>query len=640
MAKKFEPTGKYLEWLEHLEDLEPDTKTHCYRCRKKGHDNSGDNFHWYGEEQGGSCFKCDFFVPSKEVLDEIGYEEDIEGELEMSEDFDPVEWRQYFKQLSATGRGYRGICDEVNKRYLVRYEYDPESGKLEKQHCTITTDLKVSGVKTRKMPKKFVSMGDVGRDADLFGQFTWKDSNSKVAVITAGEVDCLSASTILENYRKERHANKGYDPVPVLSPTVGETAAYKQIQAQYEYLKRFDKIIICFDNDSAGEDALHKISQVLPREKMWVMRLSLKDTNSYIWDKKAGKAMDRSKEWMNAYWNAEKYVPSGVVASTSVSSAIREALAMPRLGLPEFMKELEDLMAGGIPLGTIINLGSASGTGKSTIVNEMIYHWIFNSPYMMGILTLEADKAQYGIDLLSRHLGRKVNRIKDMQARLDFINSEEAMAKEAELFADDTGNPRFYLMEDRGSQVSELQDLVEKMIIELECKVIVIDPLQDLMAGLNLEAQEEFLDWQKVMIKSHQVIFININHVRKNGGGNQANSTGAELYEEDFQGSSSIFKSGACNLLFMRDKESECIIEKNTTYMKATKIRWTGETAHSAGEYFYDNESHTIRDRKKIPGMPIGRLPKPDKDGNIDDTRPRVGRNGEPQERGAPPQQV
>jgi hypothetical protein len=62
------------------------------------------------------------------------------------------------------------------------------------------------------------------------------------------------------------------------------------------------------------------------------------------------------------------------------------------------------------------------------------------------------------------------------------------------------------------------------------------------------------------------------------------------------QGSSSIFKSGACNLLFTRNKEAEDEIERNTTKMKASKIRWTGKTG-VAGEYYYANESHTMWDK-------------------------------------------
>jgi hypothetical protein len=104
------------------------------------------------------------------------------------------------------------------------------------------------------------------------------------------------------------------------------------------------------------------------------------------------------------------------------------------------------------------------------------------------------------------------------------------------------------------------------------------------------------MKWLKGMVKSHKVTFILISHVRKSAGGSKANSTGADLHEEDFHGSSSIFKSSACNLLFTRNKEAPSELERNTTTMKMTKCRWTGRTAPVAGKFFYCNETHTLYD--------------------------------------------
>ena len=42
---------------------------------------------------------------------------------------------------------------------------------------------------------------------------------------------------------------------------------------------------------------------------------------------------------------------------------------------------------GRFPQGVIVNLASASGTGKSTIADEMTYYWIFNSPHKIGVVS-------------------------------------------------------------------------------------------------------------------------------------------------------------------------------------------------------------------------------------------------------------
>ena len=89
--------------------------------------------------------------------------------------------------------------------------------------------------------------------------------------------------------------------------------------------------------------------------------------------------------------------------------------------------------------------------------------------------------------------------------------------------------------------------------------------------------------------------FLNVCHTRKTSNGQKSGSTGADLHEEDLMGNSAIYKSAACNLMFSRNKEAEDELEKNTTIMKATKIRWTGKTG-IAGKYYYDNEKHRLYD--------------------------------------------
>ena len=161
---------------------------------------------------------------------------------------------------------------------------------------------------------------------------------------------------------------------------------------------------------------------------------------------------------------------------------------------------------------------------------------------------------------------------------------------------DRKGHDRFYLIDDRDGGINSLKQQVENLVVSCDCKVIVLDPLQDIVDRMSNEEQALFLKWQKGLIKSHNVTFININHVRKSSGGEKANSTGADLFEEDMAGSSTIFKSGACNLLFTRDKEAEDETVRNTTIMKMSKCRWTGNTSPFAGKYYYDNISHTLYD--------------------------------------------
>lgn len=569
------------EWKTWRDSLE-EGKNPCYKCQKKGDDKSGDNFHWYGEDDGGHCYFCEYTIPSKEYRSE-DYEEEEWSIDVMAKTFSLAQFNKLRSNCSTDPRNYRGLKKKVCELYLVQHEYDQETGELVNQYYPTTKDYQLSGVKVRETPKTFFAMGTVGKECELFGQWKFRNSNSKFVVITGGEIDCLSAFQML-------NTNSDYEDIPVVSPTTGETSASKQLQAQYEWFNRFDKIVLCFDNDPAGNEATEKAVKVLPKGKVHILKMNFKDPNEYLEAKK-------QKEFVNGFWRAEKYTPNGILGSGSLMGKIKDYVTIEKIPLPPFMFKLQGLMAGGIPLGVPVTIASASGTGKTTLVDEMSYFWYFNCPHKIGVVTLEADSAQYGINILSRHLNKKINLIEDPQEKIAFLEQPDVQEASERLFFDDEGNNRFYIVEERDGDLESVKELISNLIISCDCKVIVLDPVSDILEGCTNEEQQKFFKWMKGMIKSHLVSFINIAHVRKSGGGQKANSTGADLHEEDIFGSSSLFKSSACNLLFMRNKEAEDEIDRNTTRMKASKIRWTGRTSPVAGEYYYDIETHRVYDK-------------------------------------------
>lgn len=563
-------------------------KNPCKKCRESGGDVEGDNFYFYGEGKGGFCFACDWTLPSDEWLEENGEIDEDEWIDVMGREFNEEVHEQLKAQTGLDPKGYRGIPNKTSRYFGVRYEYDETDGSVAKTYYPTTIKGEIAGYKVRTHPKDFRSpVGETGQGVDLFMQFRFMQDSGRYVVVCPGEHDALAAYTMLKEYNDGRGSE--YGDVPVVSATIGESGSHKQIQSQYEWLDRFERIIYFPDQDKAGMAALDKIAKVVPKGKLFVGSLPLKDPNEML-------EKGRQKEFISAFYDAKPYIPSGIKGSGSLMADIIESAKTEKIPLPPFMAKLQKMMAGGIPLGVIVNLLSASGTGKSTIVEECVYDWIFHSPYKIGVLSLESDSGEYGTKLLSRHVGRKINLIEDVQEKLDYLASDFVQGKSKELFTLENGTDRFILLDDRDGSLEDVKKLVLQMVAQCDCKVIIIDPLQDLIASLSNELQEEFMDWQKGLIKSHKISFINISHSRKSASGSQANSTGADLSEEDIHGSSSIFKSAAANLIFTRNKESECPVERNTTLMKMTKCRWTGNTSPYAGKYFYDNDSHTIHD--------------------------------------------
>jgi KaiC/GvpD/RAD55 family RecA-like ATPase len=567
-------------------DLSKEHKTQCPRCARNGKDRSKNNLHVYGEDAGAHCFACGFTIPSLEHMEQMGWA--IEGE----EDFEEVMTQEKITQeeidkiksyTGLSGKGTRGITDETYKAYQVRHKMSEETGEPVAQYYPITEGYEGTGFKVRTLPKSFSVIGKMGTDSDLFGQWKFKNAAGKYVVITSGEIDALSAYQMLENYRKNR--NSDFEPIPVVSGVVGEKSSTKQIQKQYEWLNRFDKIVYFRDMDDAGEESVHKIAKVVPKNKFYVASLPLKDVNEML-------EKGKEKQFISAFYDAKLYVPSGITASNDLIGKMKEYLSTPRISLPPFMHKLQAKLRGGIPVGCITTILAASGQGKSTFVDAMTLHWIMNTDRLVGVVSLEASEGEYGVNLLSSFSEFKMNLLESVEDRLTYIASEQAEENMKKLFSREDGSPRFFLVD---ADIDTLVSKIEYLIISAECKIIVIDPIQDVFDGLGDEEQAKFMLWQKGWAKKG-INFVNISHSRKSGQGQKANSKGAELAEEDMHGHSSIFKSSAINLILMRNKDAEDPFVRNTTICKMSKARGVGETG-VVGEYYYENEAHKLWDK-------------------------------------------
>lgn len=482
-----------------------------------------------------------------------------------------------------SGKGYRGLSDWVLKFYGHRIEYD-QQGNVKAVYYPETKDYKLQGYKSRHLPKNFGygNVGKTGVSNQLSGQHKFPDGGMHV-VICGGEEDKCAAQDMFREYQKKR-GNDDYNPYTVVSPTTGEPSAAKQCRQQYEWFDSFQTITIMMDSDDVGKEASIAIAEVLPKEKVRIAKLSGKDPNQMLLDNK-------QRQFISDFHSAEEYVKSGIVGSSKLEEAIFDEIGLDKIPLPPFMKQLQDHMAGGIPLGYIVNLISDTGCGKTTIANECVYDWIFNSPYKVGIVSLELDTGQYGLSLLSRHLGKKLQLFQNKQDAKDYLNQPENVVKRKQLWVNEFGEDRFHLLDDRDGDLTSLKKKIMQMIVQYECKFLIIDPLQDALDGYSNEDQAIFMKWMKQMVKRYKVSFFNVNHVRKEG------NSGFDrfLKEADIQGSSSIAKSAGCNIIFTRDKLAEDDISRNVTKVFIPKCRWTGSTG-DGGLWYYSLDQHTLYD--------------------------------------------
>jgi len=536
------------------------------------------------------CFSCKFTIPSasyKENDTKVKHSSKSnktkEKEVTMSKaNISDDQVNEVKDRTSPKGNDYRGISDEITKFFGVRTEYDESTAEVTARYYPVTKDGVLGGYKVREAPKNFYAIGNTGNDCDLFGSFRFK-SGGKYVLIVGGEEDAMAAYQMFKDYSD----SKNMDFVTaVVSVTVGEANASKQIAANYEFLNSFDNIIVGFDNDEVGRKGAEKIIPSLPRGKIRIASWNKgKDPNQMLEE-------GNSKAFLSDFYSAKSYVPAGVLGSGELYERIMQQTSVQKVPFPPFMKKLNEMLVDGIPLGHIINIAASTGLGKTTLINELIYFWIFNSPHMIGVVSMELGAGQYGEVLLSRHIGRKLA-LMNTEDKLTLLKSDRIVAQSDELFKTPDGGNRFMLVEDREGSLEALQSVIEELVISSNCKVIVIDPLQDILDGLSNEDQAIFMKWAKGLIKSHNISFIYINHMRKTAAGQEDKQT-----ENDIHGSSTITKSASVNILLSRDKYSENEDDRNTTKIMLSKNRLAGLTG-PAGELYYCNAEHTLYDKEE-----------------------------------------
>ena len=557
------------------------------------------------EEEDGSvwydsyCYSCNQYFNKEETHNSsAGVHLGIkDGEIVEKKSFnirpkpEPLTRQQVKDFIIKTGyksNNYRGIRDDVSQFFGHLTKLDT-NGNVVARYYPETQGTNVTGYKCRNHPKNFNygKLGLTGQSCDLSGQIKFK-GHSKYVLIVGGEEDKAAAYQMLLDSQRER-GQADFEPIAVVCPTTGEPSAYKQVAAQYDYLNSFEFIVIGMDSDEAGRKAAIKIAEVLPAEKVKIANWSGKDPNQMLNDGK-------SKQFVRDFYGAKNYIEDGVISSVSADCEIEEELSRPKIPLPDFMQELQSKMAGGIPLGYWVNWIAMTGIGKSTTINEAIRKWVYESPYKVGILSLELTAAQYMIAMLSREVGHKINLIEKPEDAVNFVNQPHVIAAREHLKQDEHGNERFVILDDREGSLGHVKKQIEKLIKKHGCKLIVIDPLNDLFDGATNDEQAGFIKWMKTIIKTG-VTFCCICHVRKGAASSTKDGkrVNREISEDDVSGLSLITKSAGANIILNRDKYADDDIVRNTTTVMVAKMRWTGVTG-PAGKWYYDNKQHTMYD--------------------------------------------
>jgi twinkle protein len=227
-----------------------------------------------------------------------------------------------------------------------RYEVSQEAGAQIANY--FDADRALVAQKIRRAGKKFSVNGD-GKNMPLYGQWLW--TRGRHLVITEGEIDALSVSQAFEN------------KYPVVSLPNGAQSAEDALARFYEWLDRFDRIVLMFDMDKPGREACEVAAPLLPPGKACIASLPEKDANETLVKHGPGALV-------RAFWDAPLWRPDGIVEGSEFTlDRVRQAAVMGfTLPYPQLQEKVLGLRKGELTL-----LTAGSGIGKSTLARELAY---------------------------------------------------------------------------------------------------------------------------------------------------------------------------------------------------------------------------------------------------------------------------
>ena len=502
------------------------------------------------------CFSCNTYTPAtrkqQERIMEVSLTKDAELERLIAK----------WAAAPATSIPERNITSTYTKHYGVVVDDGKHYYPYFSDESSEPVGFKVRHVAT----KGFVSIGNT-KDAGLFGQQRYGNHNQRRIVVTEGELDAVAANQMFDG------------KAAVVSLKNGAGAAGRDFKAAYQFLDGFEEIILCFDADDKGREAIEKAAEVFAG-KLRVMKLDPrigKDACDYL---KAG----RQKDFTDAYWSASLYTPKGVLSKDE----LLDRLLAPRprsLGDYPWTK-LNELTYGFRPT-ELVTIAAGSGLGKSSILREIVMHIKNTTNNRIGCLFMEESVERTAEGFMSVDLSTPLH--------LPISTVTRGSQEYCDSFERVYGDDRLFIMDagfDIGASVDDVVSRVRFLAKALDCNVIVLDHISILVSagqqGDERKALDEIMTKLRTLTQDTGIVLFAVSHLKRPDG--KGHEEGAATSVAQLRGSASIAQLSDFVIGLERNGQAENVTERNTTHIRVLKNRFSGITG-PAGHLLYNMET-------------------------------------------------
>jgi twinkle protein len=450
----------------------------------------------------------------------------------------------------------RGISEEVAKFFEIRVKRNTSGKTLAHYYPYPDGAFKRRLVDT----KDFLMIGSSGSPKELFGQDKFSGGGKRL-IITEGELDTASiGQAYMDKY------GKIYPVVSVPSATI-----LKPLIEKREWIRSFQEVIICFDEDSAGREAAEKACKIIGFDKVKRTRLSEKDANDVLM--KHGKLA-----LLEHIWDAGRIIPKGIMNKDTLWEALVNHQEIKSVPYPPCIRHLNDKLKGMRPHEISLFI-SGTSCGKSTLMREIMLHVLETTDQSIGVLSLEESPPETARLLAGMKLHRN-------PANEEIPISELKTGFDA-VFGDDR-----VIVLDHQYQVNDtsLMDKLEYMCLNGvsylfidHITILTSEGVEDLTGN---EAQDKIMNTLLRLVKKYPVWIGLVSHLRKASFGGKSFEEGRMPSLDDIKGSGSIKQVSFDVVGFARNLTAANERERNTIGISVLKCRYTGLTGPVQGAYY------------------------------------------------------
>lgn len=523
---------------------------------------SSDAFNIYVQEDGsydGYCFSCGGYSNQP-------YGEKREVNVLKAETLnEPAKAMDTIAGLPSRASPTRGHTSDTTAYFGVKTEVSTADGTTITGHYyPVFKNSKQTGWKCRKFPKDFFHYGDA-KGCELFGQQQAKSTGSKRLYITEGEEDAMALHQVLVDHaRGTKWAS--FKPAVVSLPH-GASSALRDLSNNMDFLKGFQEIVLVFDMDEPGREAVKDALKLLPTAM--VAELEEKDANEMVLKGK-GNALAKA-----VLFNPKRVKPASIV---TVEDVYDRAVAMPTMGLTWPWPSLTKLTYG-IHRGQLYGLGAGVGIGKSDWAKELQNHLV------------NVHNVPVGVFMLEEPVGRTLKGIAGKFFGKQFHKPDGNFTQEELKEAIDRLKGKVWLYDHYGTKDwADIKAAIRYMVVAEGVKDIFLDHMTALVAHVSSSEANDLLNTilseVSGMANELNFSFYYLNHLNPPQGG-PPHERGGKVHESQFTGSRAQCKWSHYLFGIERNKDPDLPEEeRNTSHFVLLKDREFGNVGKF--DIYYD----------------------------------------------------